>query len=478
VSIGDTDFGVQVGVGVVGRVLTAVVAFLGSILLARALGPGGYGTFYLLMAVVSFLDNPVTGWASACRKRLTEEDFPSGEAVGSTLIGIAGVSVLVLGLSWIASSYITAFTGYADGWLLLSMLFTGMVVYHTANEVLKSTEKFGTSTWLEAGRDVVRVLAQAALVLAGFEVAGMVGGMVLANLLVAPVVLYLIGIRPRLPSRSTLEAIWSYARYSIPSGVVGTAQQRMDLILLGFLASAEVVGKYEVAFKLTIPAMFIAGIAQNGLMGRISSLRSRGDEYATDIQRNVAYASVLGIPLFFGALTLGGPVMVTIYSSQFAGAGPFLVGLALFRLLRTQKSIFIATLNGLDRPDLNFRVSAVVFPLNLLLGVGLLLTVGPIGVVVATVISEVVGYGARAYLVRDLVPDIAVLPRPLLEQVASGVVMAVVVLAASAALSLGDWLNVVAVVGLGGVVYFASLVGISHPFRATVVAVTEDAGLR
>jgi len=62
VSIGDTDFGVELGFGVVGRVVTAGVAFLGSFLLARELGPGNYGTFYILMAVVAFLDNPVTGW--------------------------------------------------------------------------------------------------------------------------------------------------------------------------------------------------------------------------------------------------------------------------------------------------------------------------------------------------------------------------------------------------------------------------------
>jgi len=33
------------------------------------------------------------------------------------------------------------------------------------------------------------------------------------------------------------------------------------------------------------------------------------------------------------------------------------------------------------------------------------------------------------------------------------------------------------VVGLGGVTYFAALTGISHPFRATVVAIARDLGL-
>ncbi len=477
VGIGDTDFGVQVGIGFVGRVVGALVAFLGSIVLARALGPNDYGTFYLLLSVVAFLDNPMTGWAEACRKRLTEAGFDSREAIGSVVAGIAVAAVAVFAVAWLAAPLIASFAG-ADGWLLLSVLFVGMVAYHTANEVLKSTERFGASPWVNASRDVIRVLAQAGLVIVGWGVAGMVGGMVLANLVVAPAVLYVIGIRPSLPSRDTLREVWSYARYSVPGGLVGTAQSRMDRILLGFLASTTVVGNYEVAMKLTLPAMFVAGVAQDGLMGRISNLRSRGEAFAVDVRNNLGHASVLGIPLFFGALTMAEPVVVTLYSSQYAGAAPFLIGLALFRLIRTQKSILIATINGLDRPELNLRVSTVIFAFNLLSGVALLYAVGPLGVVAATVVSETIGYAVRGYLVRSLVPEVALFPRALLDQVAAGAVMAVAVYAARAALPLSYWPYVGVVVGVGGVVYFAALVALSHQFRATVLAVAADAGLR
>lgn len=476
-SIGDTDFGVQVSIGFIGRVVTALVAFIGSILLARVLGPENYGTFYTLMAVVLFLDNPVTGWASACRKRLTEEGFPSEEAVGSTFIAIIVMFGIIAVGAWGAAPLITSFTGDTNSWLLLTILFFAVVTYKTTNEILKSTDKFGSSTWLEASRDIVRVLAQVALVLLGLGVAGMVGGMVLANLVVAPIVLYLIGIRPKLPSRETIEKLWSYARYSVPSGVVTTAQQRMDLLLLAFLAGPAVAGNYEVAFKLTMPAMFIAGVAQNGLMGRISNLQSRNRSVDADIQNNLAYASLIGIPLFFGALIMAGPIIVTLYSSQYAAAAPFLAGLAFFRLLRTQKVILTATLNGLDRPDLNLRVAAVVFPINLLLGVGLLFVIGPIGVVIATVVSEGIGYGARAYLSRSLVPSVRLFPRPLLKQIAAGIVMAGVVYTARTALPLGTWPVVALVTGLGGVTYVLVLVGISHELRATVISVGRDAGI-
>lgn len=476
-SIGDSNFGVQVGIGVVGRVITAVVAFLGSVLLARVLGPSRYGSFYLLVAIVAFLDNPITGWATACRKRLTETDFPSGEAIGTLLIGV-GITSLVVGVVfWLAAGPLESLTGNRWGWLLGAALFIGMIAYKTSTETLKATARFGSANWIEAAREVIRVVGQSALVLLGFGVAGMVGGMVVATVVVAPIALLLVGVRPSMPTTSSIRGIWSYARYTIPSGFLGTAQDRMDLLLLGFLVGPGVAGQYEVAIKLTIPAMFVAGVARNGLMGRISNLRSRDQAVTADIENNLAYASIIGIPLAFGALVMAGPVVVTTYSNQYAAAGTFLVGLALFRALRSQKVILLSTLNGLDRPDLNLRVSAGVFVLNLCLGVALLFTMGPIGVVAATVVSELLAYGSRAYYVRSLLPAISLVPRPLLEQLIAGALMACVVWVLRVTLPLSSWFVVIGVVGLGGVTYFVTLLALSASLRRTVRAVARDAGI-
>lgn len=476
-SIGDTDFGVQVGIGVLGRVATALVALAGSIFLARILGPVGYGSFYLLLAVVRFLDNPVTGWSTACRKRLTEADFPSREALGSLVAAVLVSSAVVTVLAYLLRDPLAGFIGEDGAWALLSVLFFGIVAYKPTLEMLQATANFGASTWTLAARDVLRVAAQAGLVVAGFGVAGMVGGMVLANLVMIPVLAYFIGVRPTVPSRRTFQRIWEFARSSIPNGVLSTAQDRMDVLLLGFLATQSVVGNYEVALRMTVPAIFISGVASSGLMGRVSNRRSKDQSVIDDIRNNLSFASLLAVPIFFGSLVVGGPVVVTIYSNQFEQAGTFIAGLALYHLFVSQKDILAAVIDGHDRPGLNLRVSAVSFVFNLALGVSLFFLVGPIGVIIATVLSAVLAYVARAYLVRSLLPAVSVVPRPLLDQLVSGIIMAASVFAARSALSLGWWGNVVLVVTIGGVVYFGVLVAISEPFRGTARAIARDVGL-
>jgi hypothetical protein len=104
----------------------------------------------------------------------------------------------------------------------------------------------------------------------------------------------------------------------------------------------------------------------------------------------------------------------------------------------------------------------------------LLFTVGPIGVVIATVVSEVVGYGIRAYSVRTIVP-VTLAPAPLVQQFISGVIMAISVLLLRNALSVDSAGVLLLIVAVGGLTYFGSLLLISEEFRVTMLSVAEDA---
>jgi O-antigen/teichoic acid export membrane protein len=473
-SIKDANFGLQVGVGFVGRVVTMVVAFLGSIVLARELGPANYGSFYLLVTVVMLLDNPVTGWCVACQKRYAEADSSSEEILGAALGGVAVGTIGFTVLALLASGPLRAFADVTNAGVLAGVLFAGSVTFSAMTGILRATSRFGEASWMNALRDVLRVPGQIALVLAGFGVAGMVSGIALANVVVALFGFYVIGVRPTTPSRGTVHDVWSFARSSIPNNLLGRALDRMDTALLGLLATTAVVGYYEVAFKMTMPAMFVAGVASSGLMARVSNRDSRDLSIDEEIERTLGFGSIVAVPLFFGALTLGEPVVVTAYSSQFEGAGAFIAGLALFHLVRSQKALLTSSLNGLTRPDLNLRVSVVVFTVNLALGVGLFFSIGPIGIVVATVLSEAIAYALTAFYVRSMVESLHLVPGPLRHQVVSGGLMGIGVYAVRHLVGLPTWWSVPLLVGAGGTAYVAVLWGISEPFRATVRGVLGD----
>jgi O-antigen/teichoic acid export membrane protein len=314
---------------------------------------------------------------------------------------------------------------------------------------------------------------QASLLYLGYGLIGMVVGMVVANLLLLPPMAWRLGVRPRWPSRATLASLWSFARSSIPESFVGTALSRMDRLLLGAIATTAAVGNYEIAMNVTMPAMFVAGVASNRLLGRVSERASQDAAIDREVRNVIATVSVVAVPIFFGALVIGDVLVITIYSDAYTQAGTFVAGLAFYRLLKSQETILRSTIDGLNRPDLNVRISTAVFAVNLVLGVGLLLEFGPIGIIVATLVGELLAYGLRAAVLSRLTA-VELLPRPLFAQVLAGGFMAMVVWGARQALGVPSWPFVAVYVGLGAVCYFSFLGILSKEFRDTTLRLIQD----
>lgn len=473
-SIGDVSFRNQVQLGVLGKFFSLIVSFLGSVLLARLLGPSNYGIFYFWVAIATILDNPITGWATACRKRLTEDNFPSDEALGSAIIALF-VSILPVTL-FILFAELLLNNKMSINWspLYISLLFVGSSIFTINLEILKSTRRFGSSSWVSASRDLIRVLAQGVLVIVGFGVSGMVGGMVMANILITPIVVSFIDVRPAVPSLSSVKSIWKFARSSIPTGLLGTALGRVDVLLLGIFATEVYVGNYQVAYNITLPAMFVSGVAASGLMGRVSNLRSRGDEFIHDINDSLSYVSILSIPLLFGAISLGREVLLIIYGHEYTIATPFLIGLSIHRVIVTQDAILRASIDGLNNPSLNLKITSVTFFLNLTFGFLLLKYVGPIGIVIATVGASVTGYLFRLQVLQRTLSGFYLIPRQVVEQIGAALIMFFMVELIKQHIHVRGLQTLASIVLFGGGVYFLVLMLTSELHKDLLVRSLEE----
>lgn len=475
-SVGDVDFGLEISKGVVAKFSMAALGFVGAIIFARELGPAGYGAFYLVLTLVNVLDNPVTGWGAACKKRLSETDFPTDETLGSGFIGVLASVALILPGMFLFVEYADVF-GIREMFIPFCVLYISISLFEVSNLMLSGRANFSSAEWSDTLRSAFTLPLQLLLVVVfTLGSTGMVYGLAAATLLTVPYVLHRVGVRPTLPTRQTISRIAGYAKFSIPNGFIGTTQSRVDILLLGALiATTDTVGYYEVALKLTMPGIFIAGVTSSGLLGRVSNLMSRGDPVEEDITNALAYAGLLATPLFFGALAIPEPLLVTIYGGAFRTAAPFLAGLALYRLLSTQVNQLTSVIAGLDRPDVNMWLSAAALILNVVLGYALLRTIGPVGVVVATIASECLKYLVSAYVIKRNLPAVRLVSRPLLQQLGAGVIMYVIVEQSYQVTGVRSWIDLALLLAIGGVTYFGILVAVSREFRQTGRGILADA---
>ena len=458
--------------GTIAQFVMAAIGFVGTVIFARWLGPSAFGGVYLLFALVKFADRPMNGWSQAAKKRLSESDALRSPAFGAQLLFDAGWVVFAAVVVLLAGTFLRNYTGLTLAPLLFICLLATESVYESVDNLVQGRGKISAATWVDTLRSTftlplqigfVALLSTATVVGA----AGMVYGLALASALVLPLIIAYVAVRPTIPSRTFVRSLADYAYYSIPSSLLSTTYDRLDVLLLGFLLvnGTSAVGLYEVAWKLTLPAVFVADMAGRGLMATVSARRNRA---ARDISNTLAYAGIFAFPVLFGSLALAEPLVVTVYGPDYRNAALLLVGLALYRVVRTQSGPLFQALNGLDRPDVAMRLSAVAVTINLVLGVLLTLRFGVVGVVFATIVAESVVYlGALRFLSGDLV-GVKPISRPMVAQVGASLAMFAVVSVVHNSLPVGSWSDLLTLVSLGGIVYVGTLLAVSPGVRHTL----------
>ncbi|EFW90395.1 polysaccharide biosynthesis protein [Haladaptatus paucihalophilus DX253] len=458
--------------GSIAKASMAAIGFIGTVIFAQKLGATLFGKYHLLLSLVLLTERPISGgWTSAATKRASEIKFSNREVIGAQLL-VGIVWILALGgIAIIAGDWLRRYTGVEAAVPLFLLLLSAKVLYSCFVPIIQAQGHIGTAVGIDALRSYFTFPLQLILVIVGFGVAGMVSGLAGATLLVIPVALYYHQTLPTKPSVELLRSLWEYARYSIPTSMLWKTYDRFDVLLLGALMTPAAVGDYEVAAKLTFPAMFVAEISGSGLMVRVSNLRSKGESAVRDISNVISFSSILSIPLFFGALVVARPLVIKLYGSEYASASILLIGLSLYRILTTQTVPLYKAINGFDMPDSNFRISSITLVVNLILGVVLTIELGAVGVVIATVVSEAVRYLGLAFLVRSEMSRVVLLPRELLEQFLAGAIMFGVVSFSRPILGTDSWIRLGTLLMTGVVVYGVCLLVMSRKLRLTIGSV-------
>lgn len=464
----DISLSAEVGKGVVMKALIAVLGFVSVVAFTRFLSPHTLGGYFLVLMLGSIAARPVVGFAVACKKRFSEVGAERNELI--TLL-LGGYTVALLGTSVIAvlaSPWLVSFTGVGSAPIFFVAIFTSVEAFKVIRQLVDGLGQLGVSTGINALRSIITVGIQLGLLVLGYDLVALVVGAVAGSVICASVTLWHLEASLTWPSMATVRGVAGFAKYSVPTEAIGQVYSQLDLLLLGALVTPAAVGYYEVAFRLTAPAAFVASLYGVGVMAVGSNLDSRGESVRDELEEGLEHASILAIPIFFGVVAIGQPLVVTVYGQQYADATWYLIGLALYRVIRTQAAPIGGLVTGLDRPDANLIAVASTVSLNLLLGVALIMTIGPVGVVIATIIAEVLHYGILRYYLSAEVGDVRYVHRLQLLQLAAGIVMFAAVRGYWHVAGAAAWGPLLGGVILGGVVYFGVLLAGSRSLRSPI----------
>lgn len=452
----------------------SILGFFATIYFTRTLGEDIYGFYAITLALVSWLGIVKSvGFGQAIVKRMSEEEesdafLAAGTAVKGSLTSLVAFGVVLF------QDQVNAYVGQPVAefvvLLLVISIFSGLV-----NSALKGSHRVHVYAPLSTAKQGAQSIFMIAFVYVGWELSGMLLGYALGTALIAMFGLWFV--RPSLviPQWRHVYSLFNFAKFSWLGSMRKKTFSEMDIIILGLFVSPGLTGIYAIAYALSKFLDLFGSAIQSTLFPELSkrAAANEPDMVRTLTNDAISYAGLFLIPGIIGGTILGDRLM-RIYGDGFEIGAQVLPILLVGILAYSYNKQLLNTLNGIDRPNLAFRANAVFIVSNLVLNIALVYTIGWVGAAIATAISAGIGLIFGFYYTRRHVA-FAIPFGEIARQWIAALVMGLVVYAARGFGETNlEWIVdynavfVVGLVGVGAVVYFAVLFGISTEFRTTV----------
>ena len=461
------------------QLLGSALGFLATLYFARELGAEVIGLYAVVLTVVGWLALAgELGIGKATVKRISEGD-ERGAYLSAAIIWLlvlaGGVSVAVVLTRPVFEAYVSEFDQYVAlsvVWFVVAIIVVKLF-YRTVFRTLRGEKKVHIAGLLGPVQIGSQSLIQIGLVFVGYGLLGMLVGYVVGGILVGIVGLYWVTVRPRLPSRRHFRSLFDYAKFSWLGSLKARTFNEVDILILGVFVNSALVGVYAVAWSIAKFLDLFSGAISSTMFPEISfSSTQRSTEAISGyVEDSLAFSGLVAIPGLVGG-TLLAERLLRIYGPEFVRGAAVLALLILATLVYSYLKQLLNALNGIDRPDLAFRVNAVFIALNAGLNVVLIWQYGIEGAAVASVLSVVVALVLCYHTLNGLV-EFHTPFGEISRQIVAAALMGAVVWTTLFAIDTTDAIDhnfaiVVMLVCLGAAVYLLTLFGISTRFRQTV----------
>ena len=463
----------------VSKLLGSALGFIATLYFARELGAEVIGVYALVMTVVSWLVLITNlGVGGATIKRISEGDqqgeYLTAGIMWVLLLGVVVSIATILGQP-LLESYISEFDQYVAlsvVWFVVMFIFAGLF-RRIVLRALKGERKVHIAGLLNPVNIGGQSLIQIGLVLTGFGLLGMLVGFVLGTVLAGLIGLFWVTIRPAWPSKHHFRSLFNYAKFNWLGGLKSRTYNQIDILFLGVFVPTSLVGVYSVAWSLSTFLDLFGNAVRSTIFPELSYTSTQESRQAAAglVEDALAYTGLIATPGLVGGVILSDRLL-QLYGETFVEGTSVLGLLILAVLFYSYQKQLMNGLNGLDRPDLAFRVNAVFIALNAGLNLLLIWQFGIEGAAVATAFSTAISLVLAYYMLSQLItfglPYVQIA-----RQWAAALGMGVVVLIARQLLETTEIIShnaiiVVGLVGVGAGVYFLALLAIAPEFRATV----------
>ncbi len=413
----------NIGALTVGELVSKVLGFVVTILLARKLGETQFGQYAYALSMITILAVISNcGVSTLIVKDVARQRSLAGEYLGkavmlrsvlaTALIGVAVALNLMLGFSWELNVVV----------FMLSLSLPFQLLSLSCQAVFQAFEQMQYIAAMSIARSALSLALILVVLVAGYSVSAVALMQTISFAIVACVAFYYLkraigSVRLAYPP----EALVAFAKQGLPFlyiMILYILYYKMDIIMLQKMRGATEVGWYSAAYELVIGFYMIPTILATVLFPVLckQAVSSRGELRSSCVYA-MKFLAVVGVPLSAVMVFCAKEIISLVYGDRYAPSGTALEVLALTFVVFFPNVIMSYVLTALGKIKDLVWINAIGLGVNIVLNVYLISVYGYVGASIATVVSlTLVTCACYWRLIRNLgsVPFFALYNKPVM----------------------------------------------------------------
>ena len=364
----------------IGKVSSTLLLALGTLLVARFLGPVNYGSLNKADSVVSIANILMNlGVQQAMIKYLAQYRY-EGKTEHMRVLIETGVIISVFS-SLLSTVLVFLVSGYiADNIFMepvqeiyiryLSLSLIGQALLTLAQGITIGYEKMELSSLLSVVYSILKSVIGPVLVFIGLGTLGAIYGQISPVLLTAILGIIFIAIiyRNEKTSQSPIShmkvarMILTYGFPLYVSSILGGLLPQLYTSLLGIWETNERIGNYSVALNFSALISFITMPISTTIFPLFSKLDKEQSELGFLYRNAVKYSTLLVYPIIFTLISLADQIIMFLFQDQYTYAPYYLrIYILIFVLTGLGSACNNSLLKGQNRTDIIFRIALIRF---------------------------------------------------------------------------------------------------------------------
>jgi O-antigen/teichoic acid export membrane protein len=379
-----------------------IIGFFATTFYAHWVGAGVLGAYFLFLSFFSILGLITDlGIGYAGTQRICEGKDPDSFFTASLVLRLGIYTLLAAGLIIFQERFVDL---NQTGLFWVLIVVVGIATLQTSfGMAISASNRLGLAASTTLINNIVRIVVQVIAVFLGYQIYGLIGGLVVGILLELIIQFKFVDYHLKKFNWSHVKSLLSFSSGAVLISAGTILFDNISLILIAYFLSVSDVGIFGVCWTFSFFALFISTALVNTLYVKVSRWNAQKDQSAITISlsRATTYSLIFALPILTGGILLGHNLLYYLYGASFAAGATALVIIIATRVIQSILNLYTNFLMATDHAKQAVVGILAGISANIILCIMLVPHIGIAGAAVGSFVNVIISiFIARIYLAR------------------------------------------------------------------------------